>query len=31
VRRNIPDAVYQMRVATRRMRSALQAFGGIIN
>jgi CHAD domain-containing protein len=26
VRRNEPDAVHQMRVATRRMRSALQAF-----
>jgi hypothetical protein len=25
VRRELPDAVHQMRVATRRMRSALQA------
>ena len=30
VRRDKPDAVHQMRVATRRARSALQAFGGII-
>jgi len=30
VRRDAPDAVHQMRVATRRARSALQAFGGII-
>ena len=30
VRRDTPDAVHQMRVATRRARSALQAFGGII-
>ena len=30
VRRDEPDAVHQMRVATRRARSALQAFGGII-
>ncbi len=30
VRREEPDAVHQMRVATRRARSALQAFGGII-
>ncbi len=29
VRRDEPDAVHQMRVATRRARSALQAFGGI--
>jgi CHAD domain-containing protein len=31
VRRNEPDAVHQMRVATRRARSALQAFGTIID
>ncbi|MGH3916770.1 MAG: CHAD domain-containing protein [Pseudonocardiaceae bacterium] len=31
VRRNAPDAVHQMRVAARRMRSALQAFGRIID
>ncbi len=30
VRRDEPDAVHQMRVATRRARSALQAFGAII-
>jgi len=30
VRRDEPDAVHQMRVATRRARSALQAFGEII-
>ena len=30
VRSDEPDAVHQMRVATRRARSALQAFGGII-
>jgi CHAD domain-containing protein len=30
VRRDEPDAVHQMRVATRRARSALQAFGCII-
>ena len=30
VRRDKPDAVHQMRVATRRARSALQGFGGII-
>ncbi len=30
VRRDEPDAVHQMRVATRRERSALQAFGGMI-
>jgi len=30
VRRDAPDSVHQMRVATRRARSALQAFGGII-
>jgi len=30
VRLDEPDAVHQMRVATRRARSALQAFGGII-
>lgn len=31
VRRNEDDAVHQMRVATRRMRSALQSFGKIID
>jgi CHAD domain-containing protein len=31
IRRDEPDAVHQMRVATRRARSALQAFGGIID
>lgn len=31
VRRNEDDAVHQLRVATRRMRSALQAFGKIID
>ena len=31
VRRDAPDAVHQMRVATRRARSALQAFGAIID
>lgn len=31
VRRNRPDAVHQMRVATRRARSALQAYGTIID
>jgi CHAD domain-containing protein len=30
VRRDAPDAVHQMRVATRRARSALQAFGVIV-
>ncbi len=30
VRRDAPDAVHQMRVATRRARGALQASGGII-
>jgi CHAD domain-containing protein len=30
VRRSEHDAVHQMRVATRRMRSALQAFGAIV-
>ena len=30
VRRGEPDAVHQMRVATRRARSALQAFGTVI-
>ena len=30
VRRDEPDAVHQMRVATRRTRSALQAFGSIL-
>jgi len=31
VRRDEPDAVHQMRVATRRARSVLQAFGTIID
>ncbi|MGH3781477.1 MAG: CHAD domain-containing protein [Pseudonocardiaceae bacterium] len=31
VRRDVPDAVHQMRVAARRMRSALQAFGRVID
>ncbi|MBP2334098.1 CHAD domain-containing protein [Saccharothrix coeruleofusca] len=31
VRRQEDDAVHQMRVATRRMRSALQAFGSIVD
>jgi len=31
VRRDEPDAVHQLRVATRRARSALQAFGSIID
>jgi CHAD domain-containing protein len=31
VREDLPDAVHQMRVATRRMRSALQAYGGIVD
>lgn len=31
VRRGEDDAVHQMRVATRRMRSALQAFGAIVD
>lgn len=31
VRRAAPDAVHQMRVAARRMRSALQAFGRVID
>ena len=30
VRRTDPDAVHQMRVAARRMRSALQAFGRVV-
>jgi CHAD domain-containing protein len=30
VRRDAPDAVHQMRVAARRMRSALQAFGRVL-
>ena len=30
-RQDAPDAVHQMRVATRRMRSALQAYGKIID
>ncbi|HYZ09570.1 MAG TPA: CYTH and CHAD domain-containing protein [Pseudonocardiaceae bacterium] len=31
VRQDIPDAVHKMRVATRRMRSALQAYGKVID
>jgi CHAD domain-containing protein len=31
VRRDVPDAVHQMRVATRRMRSALQAYGTVVD
>jgi inorganic triphosphatase YgiF len=31
VRRDAPDAVHQMRVAARRMRSALQAFGRVLD
>ncbi|WP_214401762.1 CYTH and CHAD domain-containing protein [Pseudonocardia lacus] len=31
VRRDLPDAVHQMRVATRRMRSALQAYGRVVD
>ena len=31
VRRDEPDAVHQMRVATRRARSAMQAFGDVID
>jgi CHAD domain-containing protein len=31
VRRETPDSVHQMRVATRRMRSILQAYGRIID
>jgi CHAD domain-containing protein len=30
VRRDEPDAVHQMRVATRRLRSTLRSFGGVI-
>ncbi|HKR52397.1 MAG TPA: CHAD domain-containing protein, partial [Pseudonocardiaceae bacterium] len=30
VRQQVPDAVHRMRVATRRMRSALQVFGKLI-
>ncbi len=31
VRQDAPDAVHQMRVAARRMRSALQAFGRVLD
>ncbi|MDQ3764749.1 MAG: CYTH and CHAD domain-containing protein [Actinomycetota bacterium] len=31
VRRDVPDSVHQLRVAARRMRSALQAFGRVID
>jgi len=30
VRRNEPDAVHQMRITTRRLRSTLQAYGSVI-
>ena len=30
VRRDTPDAVHQMRVATRRLRSTLKSFGGVL-
>jgi CHAD domain-containing protein len=30
VRRDQPDAVHQMRVATRRLRSTLKSFGGVL-
>jgi CHAD domain-containing protein len=31
VRRNEPDAVHQMRIMTRRLRSVLQAFRGVVD
>ncbi|WP_328677839.1 CYTH and CHAD domain-containing protein [Streptomyces sp. NBC_00322] len=31
VRRDLPDAVHQMRVATRRMRSAFKTFGKVVD
>jgi inorganic triphosphatase YgiF len=31
IRHDAPDAVHQMRVAARRMRSALRAFGQLID
>jgi CHAD domain-containing protein len=31
VRQDVPDAVHKMRVATRRMRSALQAYGRVVD
>jgi CHAD domain-containing protein len=31
VRRELPDSVHHMRVATRRMRSALQAYGRVVD
>jgi CHAD domain-containing protein len=31
VRRDLPDSVHRMRVATRRMRSALQAYGRVLD
>ncbi|MCO1655531.1 CYTH and CHAD domain-containing protein [Pseudonocardia humida] len=31
VRRELPDAVHQMRVATRRMRSVLHAYGRVVD
>jgi CHAD domain-containing protein len=30
VRRDVPDAVHQMRIATRRLRSLLQSFGHVL-
>ncbi len=31
VRRDAPDSVHQMRVATRRLRSTLKSFGGVLS
>ncbi|MFI8346466.1 CHAD domain-containing protein [Streptomyces sp. NPDC085596] len=31
VRRDLPDSVHQMRVATRRMRSAFRSFGSVLD
>ncbi|RLV08715.1 metal-binding protein [Streptomyces griseocarneus] len=31
VRRDLPDSVHQMRVATRRMRSAFRSYGGVLD
>ena len=30
VRRGVPDSVNQMRIATRRLRSMLRSFGGVL-
>jgi CHAD domain-containing protein len=30
VRRGVPDSVHQMRIATRRLRSMLRSFGGVL-